>query len=64
MNITIYGTNENPLFLGKDIATILEIGNIREKTKDFDERYKTWRPFFGQRWTNIKLSILYNKRGL
>ena len=40
LNITVYGTNENPLFLGKDIAKILDIKNIRDKTRDFDERYK------------------------
>jgi prophage antirepressor-like protein len=41
VNITIQGTHEEPLFRANDIATVLEISNIRTSTQDFDitEKY-------------------------
>jgi len=39
-NITIYGTYEEPLFKAKDIGDLLEIGNIREVIKNFNNKQK------------------------
>jgi prophage antirepressor-like protein len=38
--ITIRGTSENPLFRASDIGSILEISNIRQTIKDFDNTEK------------------------
>jgi prophage antirepressor-like protein len=38
--ITIKGTSENPLFRASDIGSILEISNIRQTIKDFDNTEK------------------------
>ena len=38
--ITIKGTFEEPLFRANDIATVLEMGNIRTTINDFDETEK------------------------
>jgi prophage antirepressor-like protein len=40
LNITIYGTCEEPLFKAKDIGDLLEMSNIREVIKNFNERQK------------------------
>ena len=40
LDITIYGTCEEPLFKAKDIGDLLEMSNIREVIKNFNERQK------------------------
>mgnify|MGYP000029070680 FL=1 len=40
LDITIYGTYEEPLFKAKDIGQLLEMSNIREVIKNFNERQK------------------------
>ena len=37
LNITIYGTYEDPLFKAKDIGDLLGIQNIRQNIKDLDK---------------------------
>lgn len=39
-NIEIYGTFENPLFKANDIAIILDIKNIRDATKKFNDKQR------------------------
>jgi prophage antirepressor-like protein len=38
--ITIKGTSTNPLFRASDIGSILEISNVRQSIKDFDNTEK------------------------
>ena len=38
--IVIKGTHENPLFRSSDIGTVLDISNIRQNIKDYDETEK------------------------
>lgn len=38
LNITIYGTYEEPLFKAKDIGELLDIKNIRDTINEFDEQ--------------------------
>lgn len=40
LNITIYGTYEEPLFKAKDIGDFLEIRNIREVIKKFNKKQR------------------------
>lgn len=40
LDITIYGTCEEPLFKAKDIGDLLEIKNIRDTIKNFNERQR------------------------
>lgn len=40
LNITIYGTYENPLFKAKDIGELLDIKNIREIIKNFNNKQR------------------------
>ena len=40
LNITIYGTYEEPLFKAKDIGDVLGIKNIREVIKNFNNKQK------------------------
>ncbi len=40
LKITIYGTYEEPLFKAKDIGDLLDIKNIRDTIKDFDDACK------------------------
>lgn len=40
LDITIYGTYEEPLFKAKDIGQLLEMSNIREVIKNFNERQR------------------------
>ena len=40
LNIQVYGTYEEPLFKAKDIGDLLEMSNIREVIKNFNERQK------------------------
>ena len=39
-NITVYGTNENPLFLAKDVAEWIEHSNARMMLNSVDEDEK------------------------
>lgn len=38
MNVRVIGTNQNPLFNLNDCGIILEIKNIRDSTKSFNEK--------------------------
>ena len=40
LNITIYGSYEDPLFKAKDIGELLEMKNIREVIKNFNNKQK------------------------
>lgn len=40
LNINIYGTYENPLFKAKDIGELLEMSNIREVIKNFNNKQR------------------------
>ena len=40
LNINIYGTYEDPLFKAKDIGELLEMSNIRETIKTFNDKQK------------------------
>lgn len=40
LNITIYGTYENPLFKANDIGELLDIKNIRDAIKNFNNKQK------------------------
>ena len=40
LNINIYGTYEDPLFKAKDIGDLLEMSNIRETIKTFNNKQK------------------------
>ena len=40
LDITIYGTYEEPLFKAKDIGDLLEMRNIREVIKNFNNKQK------------------------
>ena len=40
LNIQVYGTYEEPLFKAKDIGELLEIKNIRDSIKNFNDKQK------------------------
>ena len=40
LNIQIYGTYEEPLFKAKDIGNLLEMSNIREVIKNFNNKQR------------------------
>lgn len=40
LNIKVYGTFENPLFKAKDIGDLLEIKNIREIIKNYNNKQR------------------------
>jgi len=40
LDITIYGTYEEPLFKAKDIGNLLEMSNIREVIKNFNNKQR------------------------
>ncbi len=40
LNIQVYGTYEEPLFKAKDIGDLLEMSNIREVIKNFNDRQR------------------------
>ena len=40
LNIQVYGTYENPLFKAKDIGELLEMSNIRQIIKNFNNKQK------------------------
>ena len=41
LNIRVYGTCDDPLFKAKDIGDLLEMSNIREVIKNFNDFKKT-----------------------
>ncbi len=40
LNINIYGTYTDPLFKAKDIGDLLDIKNVRESIKDYNDKQK------------------------